>query len=127
MPEGRARLVAIFVLASGVGICSGLVGIGGGTLLIPLLVLIFGFEQHRAQGTSLVALVPPTGLLAFLAYYHAHEVDVRVGLLVIPGIFVGGWLGGELANALSAKKMRMTFALFLLVLGAWQVVSAWTR
>jgi uncharacterized protein len=127
MPENRARLVWIFLAAFVVGICSGLVGIGGGTLLIPLLVLVFGFEQHRAQGTSLVALVPPTGLLAFLAYYRAHEVNVQVGLLLIPGILVGGWLGGKLANALSQKKMRATFAFFLFVLGAWQVVSAWTK
>jgi uncharacterized protein len=127
MLEGRARLVWIFVAAFVAGICSGLVGIGGGTVLVPLLVLIFGFEQHQAQGTSLVALVPPTGLLGFLAYYHAQEVDVRVGLLLIPGILVGGWLGGKLANALSQKKMRVTFAFSLLLLGAWQVVWAWLK
>lgn len=127
MTDRRLQLSGIFVLACFVGVCSGLVGIGGGTLLVPLLVLIFGFEQHRAQGTSLIALVPPTGLLAFLAYYHAHEVDIRVGLLIIPGIIVGGWLGGKVANALSAKKMRTAFAFFLFVLGAWQVFSAWTR
>jgi uncharacterized protein len=127
VPDARLRLVGIFAIACAAGICSGLVGIGGGTVLVPLLVLVFGFEQHHAQGTSLIALVPPTGLLAFLTYYHAHEVDVTVGLLIIPGVFVGGWLGGMLANALSAKKMRLTFALFLFVVGIWQVVSAWTR
>ena len=127
MLEGRARLAGIFVAAFVVGICSGLVGIGGGTLLIPLLVLVFGFEQHGAQGTSLVALVPPTGFFAFLAYYRAHEVDIRVGLLIIPGIIVGGWLGGKLANSLSRNKMRVTFAVFLLALGAWQIALAWLR
>lgn len=127
MPEGRGRLLGIFVVACIAGICSGLVGIGGGTVLVPLLVLIFGIQQHRAQGTSLIALVPPTGLLAFLAYYRAHEVDIRVGLLLIPGILVGGWFGGKLANALSAKKMRVTFAFFLFLLGAWQVVDAWLK
>jgi uncharacterized protein len=127
MADSRMRPVGILVLACFVGICSGLVGIGGGTALIPLLVLIFGFEQHRAQGTSLVALVPPTGLLAFLTYYHAHEVDIRVGLLIIPGIFVGGWLGGRVANRLSSKEMRMTFAVFLAALGVWQVVYAWMK
>lgn len=127
MPESRSRLIWIFVAAFVAGICSGLVGIGGGTVLVPFLVLIFGFTQHRAQGTSLVALVPPTGLLGFLAYYQAHEVDVQVGLLLIPGILVGGWLGGKLANALSQKKMRVVFAFFLFLLGAWQVASAWVK
>jgi len=92
-----------------------------------MLVLSFGFEQHRAQGTSLVALVPPTGLLAFLAYYRAHEVDIRVGLLIIPGIFVGGWAGGKLANAFNPKRMRVTFAVLLFLVGAFQVISAWRR
>ncbi len=43
-------------------------GVGGGVLLVPLLALLFSFEQHRAQGTSLIALIPPTGVLALLAY-----------------------------------------------------------
>jgi len=127
MPESRSRLLLILVTAIVVGLGSGLVGVGGGTLLVPFLVLVFGFEQHRAQGTSLIALVPPTGLLAFLAYYHAHEVNIRVGLLIIPGIVVGGWIGGNLANSLGQKKMRVTFAFFLFLLGAWQVVWAWVK
>src|ERR1700689_4730019 len=96
------RLVAIFATACVVGICSGLFGVGGGVLLVPLLVLLLGFKQHTAQGTSLISLVPPTGLLAFLAYYHAHQVDVRVGLLIIPGVFLGGIFGGKLAGKLSS-------------------------
>ena len=127
MPESRSRLLWILATAIVVGICSGLVGIGGGTLLVPFLVLVFGFEQHRAQGTSLIALVPPTGLLAFLAYYHAHEVNIRVGLLIVPGIVVGGWIGGKLANSLGQKKMRVTFAFLLFLLGAWQIVWAWVK
>lgn len=123
MPEGRGQLWAIFAIACLVGVCSGLFGVGGGVLLVPLLGLIFGFEQHRAQGTSLVALVPPTGLLAFLAYYRAHQVDVQVGLLIIPGIFFGGLLGGKLAVRLSSKRMRMVFAGFLFLLGTWQFLS----
>jgi len=75
----------------------------------------------------LIALVPPTGLLAFLAYYHAHEVNIRVGLLIIPGIVAGGWIGGKLANSLGQKKMRVTFAFLLFLLGAWQIVWAWVK
>jgi uncharacterized membrane protein YfcA len=127
MSEGRSRLWGILAVSILVGVCGGLLGVGGGVLLVPLLVLVFGFEQHRAQGTSLVALVPPTGLLAFLAYYRAHEVDVKVGLLIIPGIFLGGLLGGGLAARLSSQKMRLVFAGFVFLLGAWQVFSAWSR
>ncbi|HUJ32859.1 MAG TPA: sulfite exporter TauE/SafE family protein [Candidatus Acidoferrum sp.] len=127
MPKLTLRLWGIFAVAFVVGICSGLFGVGGGVLLVPLLVLVFAFDQHQAQGTSLVALVPPTGLLAFLTYYRAHEVDVKVGLLIIPGIFLGGILGSKIATSLSPRRMRITFAIFLFLLGGWQVFSAWTK
>jgi hypothetical protein len=64
-PRGPWRLVAIFATACVVGICSGLFGVGGGVLLVPLLVLLLGFKQHTAQGTSLVALVPPNRAAGF--------------------------------------------------------------
>lgn len=107
------------------GVAAGMVGIGGGVLLVPLLGLLFGFSQHRAQGTSLIALIPPTGLLAFLAYAKAHYVSWETGLLLIPGVFVGGILGGQAARRLNARRMRQIFAGLMLVLGIWQVFSAW--
>ena len=121
--EGPRRRAAIFATACVVGICSGLFGVGGGVLL----VLLLGFDQHTAQGTSLIALVPPTGLLAFLAYYRAHQVNVRVGLLIIPGVILGGVAGGELAKRMSQRRMRILFAVLLFAVGAWQVATAWTR
>src|ERR1700691_432961 len=125
--HGPGRLAAIFATACVVGICSGLFGVGGGVLLVPLLVLLLGFNQHAAQGTSLIALVPPTELLAFLVYYHAHQVNVKVGLLIIPGVILGGVAGGKLAERMSPWRMRIVFAMLLFSLGAWQVASAWTK
>jgi uncharacterized membrane protein YfcA len=101
--------------------------IGGGVLLVPLLALLFGFSQHRAQGTSLVALIPPTGLLAFLAYAKEGYVSWQAGLLLIPGVFLGGILGGRLARRLNPRHMRQVFAGLMLLLGAWQVFTAWRR
>ena len=123
MSNPRPRPWMIFAVACGVGVVGGLFGVGGGILLVPLLVLLFHFEQHRAQGTSLVALVPPTGLLAFLGYAGQGYVDWKVGLLLMPGVFLGGMLGSKLAQTLSPRWMRRAFALFLFVLGAWQVLS----
>ncbi len=125
MADSKARLVGVFVMATGVGVMAGMFGIGGGVLLVPLLGLLFGYEQHRAQGTSLVALVPPTGLLGFLEYWRAGYVNWQVGLLLIPGMFLGGLLGSRIAQKLSPRKMRQVFALLLFVLGAWQAIAAW--
>jgi uncharacterized protein len=118
-------LALVFAVACCVGVCSGLFGIGGGILLVPLLVLLFSFSQHEAQGTSLVALIPPVGLLAFLNYSAAHEVSWTVGLLVMPGVFFGALFGSRMAERLSPRHMRQVFAGFLFVLGIWQIASAW--
>lgn len=127
MFNGPRRLAAIFAAACVVGICSGLFGVGGGVVLVPLLVLLLGFDQHMAQGTSLIALVPPTGFLAFLAYYRAHQVDVKVGLLIIPGVILGGAAGGKLAGRMPPRRMKIVFAILLFFVGAWQAISPWTK
>ena len=102
-------------------------GIGGGVLLVPLLALLLGFSQHRAQGTSLVALIPPTGVLALIAYAHEGFVSWKTGWLLIPGVLLGGIAGARLAEKLEPRKMRRIFAGILLALGAWQAISAWWR
>ena len=125
MPDSAMRSAGIFVAACVCGVASGLFGIGGGVLLVPFLALFFSFGQHRAQGTSLIALIPPTGLLAFLAYAKADYVSWKSGLLLIPGVFVGGILGGWLAKRLQPRRMRQVFAGLMFALGMWQAVGAW--
>jgi uncharacterized protein len=121
------RGLGIFAVASVCGIASGMFGIGGGVLLVPLLGLLFAFSQHRAQGTSLIALIPPTGVLALIAYAKGGFVSWRTGLLLIPGVFLGGILGGKLAERIEKHRMRQIFAGILFALGAWQAIGAWWR
>jgi len=120
-----ARTVGILFVAAFCGVAAGMVGIGGGVLLVPLLGLLFGFSQHRAQGTSLVALIPPTGLLAFLTYARAAYVNWPAGFLLIPGVFLGGILGAYVARRLNPRRMRQVFAALMFFLGIWQAFSAW--
>lgn len=123
--DSRLRILGITAAAAFCGVAAGMVGIGGGVLLVPLLGLLFGFSQHRAQGTSLVALIPPTGFLAFLAYAKAGYVSWETGLLLIPGVFLGGILGGQAARRLNPRRMRLVFAVLMFLLGLWQVFSSW--
>ena len=127
MADGMGRDVKIFLTASVCGIASGMFGIGGGVLLVPLLGLLFSFSQHRAQGTSLVALIPPTGVLALLAYARQGSVSWKTGWLLIPGVLLGGIAGGKLAEKLEPQRMRRVFAGILFALGTWQACSAWWR
>lgn len=127
MIKGMGRDAGIFAVALLCGVTSGMFGIGGGVLLVPLLVLLFAFSQHRAQGTSLIALIPPTGALALRAYARQGFVSWTTGLLLIPGVFLGGVLGGMLAKKLNPRRLRHVFAGSLFALGAWQALSAWWR
>ncbi|HTQ97027.1 MAG TPA: sulfite exporter TauE/SafE family protein [Candidatus Acidoferrum sp.] len=124
-PQNLGRILGITGIAGFCGVAAGMVGIGGGVLLVPLLGILFGFSQHRAQGTSLIALIPPTGLLAFLEYARHGYVNWETGLLLIPGVFIGGILGGRLAKKLNPRRMRQVFAALMFLLGVWQVFSAW--
>jgi uncharacterized membrane protein YfcA len=123
--SAMGRSGGIFFIACVCGIASGMFGIGGGVLLVPLLGLLFAFEQHRAQGTSLIALIPPTGVLALLAYSKAGFVSWKTGLLLIPGVFLGGIVGGRVAKWIKPRLMRQVFAGILFALGALQAFSAW--
>jgi uncharacterized protein len=125
--EAIGPSAGIFVVAFVCGVASGMFGVGGGVLLVPLLGLLFGFDQHRAQGTSLVALIPPTGALALLAYSRQGFVSWKAGLLLIPGLFLGGIAGGRVAKWIKPRLMRRIFAGILFALGAMQAVSAWWR
>jgi hypothetical protein len=100
-----------------VGVVSGVVGIGGGVLFVPALVWLAGMDQHKAQGTSLGALLAPVGLLAFLEYYRKGNADLRVALLLAAGFLVGGYFGAVGAQYIPEVWLRRIFALTLIGVG----------
>jgi len=95
------------------GALSGLTGLGGGFIMVPLLVYLFGMDQHGAQGTSLAVLLPPLGLFAFMHYYQNGHVDVRVAVLVAIGFLFGGYVGGWLAQQIPGPMLRKGFAVMM--------------
>ena len=100
-----------------VGMVSGVVGIGGGILFVPALVWLLGMSQHKAQGTSLGALLAPVGLFAFMEYYRKGNADLRVALLLAVGFLVGGYFGAAGAQHIPDLWLRRIFALTLVVIG----------
>ncbi len=109
------------------GVASGFFGIGGGVLIVPGLVYLVGFSQHRATGTSLAVLLPPTGLAAVLEYYRHGNVDLRAAILVAFALFVGAGVGAVFANQLSGPYLRLGFGLFIVLLGASLIFGAMRR
>ena len=108
---------AVLALALGFvgGGLGGLIGLGGGFIMVPLLIYLFHMSQHDAQGTSLAVLLPPVGILSVLQYWRAGHVDVPVAAWAAAGFLVGGYAGGALAQLLGGVALRRVFALFLIV------------
>jgi uncharacterized membrane protein YfcA len=97
------------------GILSGMIGVGGGIIIVPLLVL-FGFTQHQAQGTSLAALLPPVTLLAVINYHKAGHINWKYALIISLIFIVGGYLGSKIAIAIDQKLLKKIFGVILLLI-----------
>lgn len=109
-------ILAFAVLGVAAGALSGLIGIGGGIIIIPALVYFFGFEQHRASGTTLALMIPPIGILAVLEYYRKGFVDVKAAAWICAGFVIGGLIGGRYATSIPAATLQRAFGVFLLII-----------
>ncbi len=100
------------------GITSGFLGIGGGSILIPVLIYFFGLTQHQAQGTTLAIMIPPIGLLAAWKYYSEGNVKLNMAAFICLGFLVGGLIGAILVHKVSAPILKKVFGglLFLISL-----------
>ena len=105
------------------GIFSGLIGIGGAIIIIPVLVLLFGLSQHTAQGTTLALMVPPIGLLAALAYYKQGFVDLKIAAFICVGFFIGGLLGAKFAIGIPEQLLKKIFGVVLLAVSIKMILT----
>jgi len=105
------------------GTISGLIGIGGGIIIVPALIYLFGLTQHQAQGTTLALLVPPIGLLAAWTYYKQGYVNLTIAAFVCLGFFVGGLLGAKMAVGLSDELLRKIFGVALLLIALYMIFA----
>ncbi len=106
-------LILIGILA---GILSGLVGVGGGVVMVPLLVLLLGFNQHQAQGTSLAVLVVPVTAVAVYTYHKEGFIDWRYVGIIALFFVIGGYFGSKIAVGLDQKMLKKVFGLILLLI-----------
>jgi len=108
----------IYALWGGlIGVFSGVIGIGGGILIVPTLVFLFGLTQLQAQGTSIAMMVPPIGLMAAIRYYNEGNIVVPIAVLGAAGFFIGGYFGAGLAHAFSEIALKRIFGTVLMLIG----------
>ncbi|MDX1830215.1 MAG: sulfite exporter TauE/SafE family protein [Lutibacter sp.] len=107
-------LILIGLLA---GILSGLVGVGGGIIMVPMFILFLGLNQYNAQGLSLAVMLPP---VTFLAVYNYHKagggsIDWKVALIVSLLFVIGGFIGSKIALQINQRTLKRIFGVLMLI------------
>ena len=110
------NLILCILLGIIAGFISGLIGIGGGVIIVPALILFFGLSQHEAQGTTLALLVPPISILGAWTYYQRGYVDIGIAIYVCFGFLLGSLLGAKVATDLSTIILERFFGGAMLVI-----------
>lgn len=112
------RTIAVpFLFGLMAGALGGLMGVGGGVLLVPLLVHALGLGQHEAQGTSL-AFVTATAVVAAALYFRQGHLDVALSLYLSAGAVLGVFLGAAIARRTTARRLRQAFGVLALLTAA---------
>ena len=97
------------------GSLSGLMGVGGGTIIIPALVLFAGASQHMAQGISLAVIIP-TAMIGSYGYYLKGNADTDAAVKLAIGAVPGAFIGSFIANGLNASDLRKVFGVFAIII-----------
>lgn len=105
-------------LGAGLGFAGGLLGIGGGLIAIPVLAWLYGMDQHLAQGTALVMIVPNV-LIGFFRYHQKHRIDLRAVAAISVFSMLAAYVAGRLASGIDSGVLRIAFALFLIALALY--------
>lgn len=114
MKMTTTTLILLLCIGLLAGILSGLIGIGGGIIMIPLLLLL-GLSQHQAQGTSLAVLAVPVTALAAFNYYKEGYVDWKYAAIIAVFFVVGGYIGSKFALQIDQKILKKIFGFVLLL------------
>lgn len=110
-----SALILLILIGLLSGSLSGLVGVGGGVIMIPLLISFFGFTQLNAQGTAIAAMLPPIGVLAAINYYQEGYIRWEYSLVIAIAFVVGGYFGSKLSISISQNLVRRIFAIVLFI------------
>jgi uncharacterized protein len=98
------------------GFMSGLVGIGGGIVIVPMLVYLLSYNQQMAQGTTLFMFMFPIGILGVINYYKNGSVDWKTAAVIAITFLIGSYFGSKLALKIDQTMLKKIFGVFLLLI-----------
>ena len=116
-------LIYLILIGLAAGFLGGMVGIGGGVIIVPALVLLFGLSQHNAQGLSLAMMLFPVGLFGVLNYYKKGYVDFKYAGLIAIGFLIGSYLGSKFSLTLPQELVKKIFAVVMILLALKMLFS----
>jgi uncharacterized membrane protein YfcA len=109
-------IISLIIIGLIAGLLSGVMGVGGGVVMIPLMIFFLGFSQHEAQGTSLAVLAVPVTMLAAYTYYQEGHVNWRYAAVIAVFFVVGGYFGSKIAINVDQRMLKKIFAIILIVI-----------
>lgn len=116
------QFLLLLLVGLGAGVFSGMFGIGGGVIIVPILIVFLAFPPVTATATSLAALLLPVGIFAVIAYHRKKQVDFKAAALVAVGLITTNIIGAEVALALPEATFKQIYGLFLLY-NAWRFIE----
>lgn len=117
-PMSIQILLILLAVGLAAGFLSGMVGIGGGIIIVPVLVYFLGFTQHQAQGTTLFMFLLPIGILGIMNYHKAGHVDFKTAFIIATTFVVGSYFGSKIAITLDQKLVKQIFGAIIIIMGA---------
>lgn len=118
-------VITLLLIGLVAGMLSGFVGVGGGVIIVPALVYILGLTQHQAQGTSLLIMLPPVGILAVMNYYKAGNINWMYGLIIATAFILGGYFGSKLSLKLSPGLVKLSFGILMAYVSIMMIWSGY--
>ncbi len=119
-------IIAALLIGLAGGFAGGMLGIGGGAIYVPALVILLGVDQHAAQGASLVAIVP-TAVVGSITHFRNNNIDVPVVVQIVPIAIIAGFAAGFLADKLDATTLQRIFGVVMAYLALNTIWSALRR
>lgn len=111
----------LFIIGIASGIISGM-GIGGGAILIPALLIFTEISQQSAQGVNLVVFIP-VAIAALIMHMKEKNINFKLAIWIVIGGLVGAILGSNMALKIDSKTLKKFFAIFLLLIGLYELLS----
>lgn len=106
-------IIILILIGIFAGMISGFIGVGGGIVIVPALVYFLGLTQHQAQGTSLLLMLPPIGILAVYNYHKAGNINWWYGGVIAIAFVVGGYFGSKISLKLSPGVVKFVFGILM--------------